>query len=90
MNAIELQVQCMTCGTCVKHVSAALRPLAGVNDVAVDLPSGRVTVSGAPDRQELLAALETAGYPAQLATPASGSSAKAGSGCGGSGGCGCH
>ena len=53
MNAIELDVQGMTCGSCVKHVSAALSQLAGVTAVAVDLSTARVRVSGSPDTAEL-------------------------------------
>ena len=66
MNAIELDVQGMTCGSCVKHVSAALSQLAGVTAVAVDLGTARVRVSGSPDTAELIDALTEAGYPAQM------------------------
>lgn len=85
MKAVELQVQGMSCGSCVKHVTEALRPVEGVSDVAVDLQAGRVKVSGDSDSHALLAALENAGYPAQLATVESVASKKA-SGCGGNGG----
>ena len=68
MKTVELQVQGMSCGSCVKHVTEALRPVEGVSDVAVDLQAGRVTVSGDSDSNALLAALQDAGYPAQLAT----------------------
>lgn len=63
-----LDSQGMSCGSFVKHVTEALRPLEGVSDVAVDLQSGRVKVSGDSDSQALLAALKNAGYPAMLAT----------------------
>ena len=88
MSTIELNVQDMTCGTCVKHVTAALSPLAGVTAVEVDLQPGRVQVSGTPDSAALIAALDDAGYPAQLATPATAPSPAKSGGCGG--GCGCH
>ena len=84
MSTIELNVQEMSCGACVRHVTQALSPLPGVEAVEVDLQAGRVRVSGNPDSAALLTALDDAGYPAQLATPAA---AKTG-GCGG--GCGCH
>lgn len=70
MSTIELNVQGMSCGSCVKHISEALQPLAGVAAVEVDLQAGRVRVSGTPDSAALIAALDDAGYPAQLATPA--------------------
>ena len=85
METVELQVQGMNCGSCVKHVTEALRPVEGVSDVAVDLQAGRVKVSGDSDSHALLAALENAGYPAQLATVESVESKKS-SGCGGNGG----
>ena len=97
MSTIDLQVDGMSCGSCVKHVTQALQPLPGVRGVEVDLPSGRVRVSGelAQGSAPLLMALTDAGYPAQLATetsiPAATSQPKA-SGChsGGTGGCGCR
>ncbi|NUT88412.1 heavy-metal-associated domain-containing protein [Pseudomonas corrugata] len=85
MKTVELQVQGMSCGSCVKHVTEALRPLEGVSDVTVDLQAGRVKVSGVSDGHALLAALEDAGYPAQLTTVESVASKKT-SGCGGNGG----
>ena len=84
MSTIELNVQGMSCGACVKHVTQALQPLAGVTAVEVDLQAGRVKVDGSADAAALIAALDEAGYPAQAAsTPAPGKT-----GCGG--GCGCH
>lgn len=89
MSTIELNVQDMTCGACVKHVTAALSPLPGVEAVEVDLQAGRVWVSGTPDNAALIAALDDAGYPAQLASQAA-APATSKTGCGGSGGCGCR
>lgn len=85
MKTVELQVQGMSCGSCVTHVTEALRPVEGVSDVTVDLQAGRVKASGDSDNHALLAALQDAGYPAQLATVESVASKKA-SGCGGNGG----
>jgi copper chaperone CopZ len=96
MSTIDLQVEGMSCGSCVKHVTQALQPLPGVRGVEVDLPSGRVRVSGelAQGSAPLLMALTDAGYPAKLATAsisAATSQPKA-SGChsGGTGCCGCR
>ncbi|MOA26783.1 Copper-transporting P-type ATPase [compost metagenome] len=88
MSTIELNVQDMTCGACVKHVTHALSPLPGVEAVEVDLQAGRVRVSGTPDSTALIAALDEAGYPAQLAASAAAPSPANSGGCGG--GCGCH
>ncbi|MNP48367.1 Copper-transporting P-type ATPase [compost metagenome] len=87
MKTIELQVQGMSCGSCVKHVTEALRMLNGVSEVAVDLKLGRVTVGGNSDCNELLSALENAGYPVQASIDAQ--SEKKTSGCGGNSGCCC-
>jgi len=46
MKTIDLQVEGMSCGSCVKHVTHALQPLPGVSGVEVDLQSGHVRVSG--------------------------------------------
>lgn len=85
MNRTELKVEGMSCGSCVKHINAALRPVAGVDEVTVDLPSGQVTVSGNTDSDLLIAALREAGYPAHLVTPSISADTKkapsSGSGC---------
>lgn len=90
MSTIELNVEGMSCGSCVKHVTEALNTVEGVTKVDVDLQAARVRVSGQSDSQALIASLADAGYPAQLAGPATGSSSIKKRGCGGSGGCGCN
>lgn len=71
MKIIDLEVQSMSCGSCVNHVTQALKPVAGVDDVAVELQSGHVRVSGTFDVavEHLVSALADAGYPARLADP---------------------
>lgn len=90
MNSIDLQVEGMSCGSCVKHVSEALRPLPGVSGVHVDLQAGRVRVSGEADSERLIAALQDAGYPARLAMSAAAPTAPKAGGCGNHGSCCCH
>jgi LemA protein len=46
MKTIELTVEGMTCGSCVKHVKQALQAVPGVVHVEVDLLSGRAKVQG--------------------------------------------
>lgn len=71
METIELEVQGMTCGSCVDSVKRVLQRIPGVSGVDVDLSLGRVrvTTSGnaAATLGDLTAALEAAGYPAALA-----------------------
>ena len=53
----------MTCDHCARSVTAEVSALPGVTDVAVDLPSGRVSVtSDGVDVDQLRGAVEEAGY----------------------------
>lgn len=83
MSTIDLEVQGMSCGSCVKHVTQALQALTGVSGVEVDLPSGHVRVSGdfPQGSDAAIAALSTAGYPAQLASSSATISPPKSSGC---------
>ncbi|MGK5738019.1 heavy-metal-associated domain-containing protein [Micromonospora sp. URMC 103] len=64
MVTTTYQVQGMTCGHCVSAVSAEVGAIPGVDDVQVDLASGRVTVtSDNPlDTASVRAAVDEAGY----------------------------
>ena len=57
-------VKGMTCDHCKHSVSSEISSIPGVNEVTVDLPSGRVTVvAQAPvDRADIAAAVDEAGY----------------------------
>lgn len=67
MPQINLSVQGMTCGSCVKHVTKALEVLDGVESVHVDLQSGRVQVGRTTDQSDdLIHALDEEGYPSCL------------------------
>lgn len=64
-----LNVTGMSCGACVRHVSGALRPLAGVADVEVRLTEGRALVRHDPHAtapEGLAEAVRDAGYEAWL------------------------
>lgn len=84
MNTIQLDVQGMHCGGCVKRVTATLVPLRGVSHVDVDLTAGRVSVQGdfPQGSDALVVALTAAGYPAKVATSGSSVSQKSGGCCG--------
>ena len=64
MTTSTYSVTGMTCGHCVSAVRTEVGELPGVTGVAVDLATGRVTVtSGAPlDTASVRAAVEEAGY----------------------------
>jgi copper chaperone len=59
-----LLVDGMTCDHCVSSIRRAVGEVEGVTDVAVDLPTGQVTVTAEtpPDQDALRAAVEDAGY----------------------------
>ncbi|MEQ6901615.1 heavy-metal-associated domain-containing protein [Nocardioides sp. YIM 152588] len=54
----------MTCAHCVASVTEEIQEIDGVESVAVDLPTGAVTVTSAQplDRTAVGAAVEEAGY----------------------------
>lgn len=54
----------MTCGHCVQSVTEEVGQISGVSEVAVDLPTGAVTVSStaAISTDQVRAAVEEAGY----------------------------
>ena len=68
METINLAVSGMTCGSCVKHVEKAIHAIEGVEKVEVDLDSGSVKVDASSSQsiQAIIAALDEAGYPAQV------------------------
>ncbi|MFZ9371320.1 MAG: heavy-metal-associated domain-containing protein [Limnohabitans sp.] len=97
MQTVELKIQGMTCGGCVKHVTKALQSVPGVAHVDVDLVSGRARVEGElPSGVEpLISALAAEDYSATVMLDASSANTvKQGSGgegkSGSQGGCCCH
>ncbi|RAV10019.1 copper resistance protein CopZ [Mycolicibacterium sp. GF69] len=64
MSRTTFTVVGMSCGGCVRKITAELTGIDGVRDVAVDLASGQVAVtSDAPvDQCAFRTAIESAGY----------------------------
>ncbi len=62
MTTSTYTVTGMTCGHCVASVTEEVSEVAGVQDVRVDLESGRMTVTGEADDAAVRAAVEEAGY----------------------------
>ncbi|WP_159731070.1 heavy metal translocating P-type ATPase [Methylosinus sp. Ce-a6] len=61
-------VQEMSCGKCVKHVTEAVQKAEPQAQVKIDLATGKVEVSPSPEDPEALARIITeAGYPARVA-----------------------
>ena len=61
---IEVPVQGMTCGGCVRKLTGTLSTLPGVAEVDVQLDPGLVRVQGTIDEQELREAIDSAGFQA--------------------------
>jgi len=60
----EFQVQNVKCQGCASAIRAGLGQNPGVQEVQVDVPTGRVTVQAAGDiRAELSGMLSELGYP---------------------------
>ena len=64
MTTATYHVTGMTCGHCVSAVRDELGALVGVQDVTVDLPTGRVQVTGDSElpRDQVVAAVDEDGY----------------------------
>lgn len=60
--SVEIWVKGLTCEGCVRGLSAKLNELSGVNDLQVDLESGRVKAFGSVSRHGLVQAVTAAGY----------------------------
>ncbi|KAJ8902568.1 hypothetical protein NDN08_006970 [Rhodosorus marinus] len=70
MGKFLLEVQGMTCGSCVKRVTESLEGLNGVESAKVDLDSNTAAVVGNVDVQELIRAVAETGKQATLKKPA--------------------
>ena len=65
MDSIELKVEGMTCGGCVKSIQNALNAHDGVGSASADLDSKLVTVEfdpGVIQRAGIVRAIEDAGF----------------------------
>ncbi len=61
----KFQVAGMTCGHCASAVKNAVQAVDPEAQVTVDLPTGHVDVLSRQPRQDLVAAIEGAGYEVQ-------------------------
>lgn len=64
-GTIVLTVSGMTCGGCASAVRRALSGVRGVSTASVDLAGERATVTGTASIDDLLRALEAAGFAAE-------------------------
>ncbi len=69
LESVQLKVEDMSCAACLAAVEKALGEVPGVSEARVNLMTGKARVryrSGEVTPDELIAAVEEAGYPAQL------------------------
>lgn len=68
LRTTVLEVEGMTCGSCLRHVDGALRRTPGVVSVEVDIREGTALVrhdAEAAGASELIDVLRAEGYPAR-------------------------
>jgi cation-transporting ATPase V len=79
-ETVELDVTGMSCGSCAARVQRALGSLPGVDEALVNYATGRATIELDPrraDTEQLLAAVERAGYRAAPAATSAAEQARA-------------
>ena len=62
MNATTYAVPGISCDHCKAAIEAEVSKVPGVDQVTVDVPTKTVTVSGQPSRDDVVAAIDEAGY----------------------------
>jgi copper chaperone CopZ len=62
METKTYRIHGMTCSGCAKHVERALRAVAGVTGVSVDVANGTATVEGTAPFAAMAASVTAAGY----------------------------
>jgi len=64
-GSVDLAIAGMTCASCVGRVEKALKAVPGVTQATVNLATERATVHGVAAKQDLIAAIEKAGFEAR-------------------------
>ncbi|MGY6695599.1 MAG: heavy metal translocating P-type ATPase [Roseinatronobacter sp.] len=65
-GTVELEIDGMTCASCVGRVERALQAVPGVAKAHVNLATERASISGSADTEALIAAIDHAGYVARI------------------------
>ena len=65
-KTLMFDVKGMTCDNCVQHVTKAVREVAGVREVKVDLASNSARVEGDFEEARIIEAIEEEGYDAAV------------------------
>ena len=68
MESIQLQIEGMHCGACVRRVTQALEALPGIRLESVEVGSARLQYDAALiDRERIPATVDGIGFPARIA-----------------------
>ncbi len=59
---VVITVTGMNCNHCKSNVEAAIKNIAGVENVEIDLVSGRTTIHGNPSKEDVVKAVEALGF----------------------------
>jgi len=62
---MQFQIDNMTCGGCVRRVTAAIQSADSAATVTANVGERRVDIQSSSAEQTLIAVLENAGYPAK-------------------------
>ena len=68
-SPIYIDIEGMTCGSCVSKVERLLKEVKGVDNVAVDLKNKKAKVkfeTDTPSKEELIKVIEAAGFKASI------------------------
>jgi copper chaperone len=65
-GTVELSIRGMSCNGCASTVTRVLSRVSGVRRAHVELASGRVSVEGAASAEDLIRAVEAAGYDVEI------------------------
>jgi copper chaperone CopZ len=64
---IEFNVPRMSCGSCVRTITEAVKRVDPAAEVEIDLGAKRAAIASETDSARIAAAIEAAGYPVQRA-----------------------
>jgi copper chaperone len=64
-----LTIEGMTCNHCVQSVTEALQEVEGVTSVKISLAKGMAEIDGVANTKNLIAAVQEAGYHAEIEKP---------------------
>lgn len=61
-TAWSITIKGMNCNHCKNNAEASILKVPGVDSVDIDLPTGKATIHGTPDKAEILKAIESIGF----------------------------